>query len=447
MNINTAEFPFSQEAEEAVIGSVLLDESVFPTLAQFLDTDDFFMPRHQYIWEACKRLAERRELIDIITVSDELKALGRYGDSGGDAYLAHLLANIPSSQNVSGYGRIVEKNALRRKLLRASEEIKALAMNSEMDIEQVVQSAEEKVFSVTEGQVKREFVSMNHAVNDYFDRIEFLIQNPQISLGVPSGFADLDELLGGFQKSDLIIFAGRPGMGKTSFMLSTAMNAARLGKRIAIFSMEMGTEQIIQRIFAMETRINSQKLRLAKLDPKEYVTFVKVAGQLNNYNMFIDDTPALTPSQMRTKARRLQHEHGIDLIIVDYIQLMSAGQNYGNNRVQEVSYISRSMKELARELNVPIISAAQLSRAVEQRQDKRPLLSDLRESGSIEQDADVVMFLYRDVIYNEATEFPNQADIIISKHRNGPTGTISLYFDETITRFMDVTTRPVNLGM
>lgn len=447
MNINTAEFPFSQEAEEAVIGSVLLDESVFPTLAQFLDTDDFFMPRHQYIWEACKRLAERRELIDIITVSDELKALGRYGDSGGDAYLAHLLANIPSSQNVSGYGRIVERNALRRKLLKASEEIKALAMNSEMDIEQVVQSAEEKVFSVTEGQVKREFVSMNHAVNDYFDRIEFLIQNPQISLGVPSGFTDLDALLGGFQKSDLIIFAGRPGMGKTSFMLSTAMNAARLNKRIAIFSMEMGTEQIIQRIFAMETRINSQKLRLAKLDPKEYVTFVKVAGQLNNYNMFIDDTPALTPSQMRTKARRLQHEHGIDLIIVDYIQLMSAGQNYGNNRVQEVSYISRSMKELARELNVPIISAAQLSRAVEQRQDKRPLLSDLRESGSIEQDADVVMFLYRDVIYNEATEFPNQADIIISKHRNGPTGTISLYFDETITRFMDVTTRPVHLGM
>lgn len=447
MNNNTAEFPFSQEAEEAVIGSILLDDGVFPTLAQFLDTDDFFMPRHQYIWEACKRLAERRELMDIITISDELKALGRYADSGGDAYLAHLMTNIPSSQNVAGYGRIVEKNALRRKLLKASDEIKALAMNSEMDVEQVIQSAEEKVFTVTEGQVKREFVSMNTAVSDYFDRIEFLMQNPHISLGVPSGFQDLDELLGGFQKSDLIIFAGRPGMGKTSFMLSTAMNAARLNKRIAIFSMEMGTEQIIQRIFAMETRINSQKLRLAKLDQKEYVTFVKVAGQLNNYNMFIDDTPALTPNQMRTKCRRLQHEHGVDLIIVDYIQLMSGGQNYGNNRVQEVSYISRTMKELARELNVPIISAAQLSRAVEQRQDKRPLLSDLRESGSIEQDADVVMFLYRDVIYNEATEFPNQADIIISKHRNGPTGTISLYFDETITRFMDVTTRPVHLGM
>ncbi|MCL4256376.1 MAG: replicative DNA helicase, partial [Anaerolineae bacterium] len=334
MNNNTAEFPFSQEAEEAVIGSILLDDGVFPTLAQFLDTDDFFMPRHQYIWEACKRLAERRELMDIITISDELKAIGRYADSGGDAYLAHLMTNIPSSQNVAGYGRIVEKNALRRKLLKASDEIKALAMNSEMDVEQVIQSAEEKVFTVTEGQVKREFVSMNTAVSDYFDRIEFLMQNPHISLGVPSGFQDLDALLGGFQKSDLIIFAGRPGMGKTSFMLSTAMNAARLGKRIAIFSMEMGTEQIIQRIFAMETRINSQKLRLAKLDQKEYVTFVKVAGQLNNHNMFIDDTPALTPNQMRTKCRRLQHEHGVDLIIVDYIQLMSGGQNYGNNRVQ-----------------------------------------------------------------------------------------------------------------
>jgi len=287
---------------------------------------------------------------------------------------------------------------------------------------------------------------MNTAVNDYFDRIEFLMQNPHISLGVPSGFTDLDALLGGFQKSDLIIFAGRPGMGKTSFMLSAAMNAARLNRRIAIFSMEMGTEQIVQRIFAMETRINSQKLRIARLDQKEYVTFVKVAGQLSEHHLYIDDTPALTPNQMRTKCRRLQHEHGIDMVIVDYIQLMNGGQNYGNNRVQEVSYISRSMKELARELNVPIISAAQLSRAVEQRQDKRPLLSDLRESGSIEQDADIVMFLYRDVIYNEATEFPNQADIIIAKHRNGPTGTISLYFDETITRFMDITSRPISLG-
>ncbi|HRF95577.1 MAG TPA: replicative DNA helicase [Aggregatilineales bacterium] len=442
----SSDFPYSQEAEEAVIGSVLLDESVFATLSQALDSDAFFLPRHQYIWEGFKRLADRREPLDIITVSDELKALGRFTDAGGDAYLTHLLTNIPTSFHVGVYGRIVEKNAIRRKLLRAADEIKLLAMNAEMDLEQVVQSAEEKIFSVTENQVKREFVSMNTAVNDYFDRIEFLMQNPHISLGVPSGFTDLDALLGGFQKSDLIIFAGRPGMGKTSFMLSAAMNAARLNRRIAVFSMEMGTEQIIQRIFAMESRINSQKLRIAKLDQKEYVTFVKVAGQLSEHHLFIDDTPALTPSQMRTKCRRLQHEEGIDMVIVDYIQLMSAGQQYANNRVQEVSYISRAMKELARELNVPIISAAQLSRAVEQRQDKRPLLSDLRESGSIEQDADIVMFLYRDVIYNESTEFPNQADIIIAKHRNGPTGTISLYFDETITRFMDVTTRPINLG-
>ena len=445
--MNTSpEFPYSQEAEEAVIGSVLLDDSVFPTLSQSLNADDFFFPRHIYIWECFKRLAERREPIDIITLADELKAIGRFVDAGGDAYITHLLTNIPTSHNVGVYGRIVEKNAVRRKLLRASEEIKALAMNAEMEIEQVVQSAEDKIFTVTENQVKREFVSMNTAVNDYFDRIEFLMQNPHISLGVPSGFTDLDALLGGFQKSDLIIFAGRPGMGKTSFMLSAAMNAARLNRRIAIFSMEMGTEQIVQRIFAMETRINSQKLRIARLDQKEYVTFVKVAGQLSEHHLYIDDTPALTPNQMRTKCRRLQHEHGIDMVIVDYIQLMNGGQNYGNNRVQEVSYISRSMKELARELNVPIISAAQLSRAVEQRQDKRPLLSDLRESGSIEQDADIVMFLYRDVIYNEATEFPNQADIIIAKHRNGPTGTISLYFDETITRFMDITARPVSLG-
>jgi replicative DNA helicase len=276
--------------------------------------------------------------------------------------------------------------------------------------------------------------------------MEYLISNPNATHGVPSGFKDLDTLLGGLQRSDLIIFAGRPGMGKTSFLLSAAANAARIGARVAIFTMEMGADQIVQRLISMETGINTQKLRLGQLTQQEYGRFVEAAGRVSRLNVFIDDTPALSPLQMRTKCRRLKHEFGVDMVIVDYLQLMNAGGQYQNNRVQEISYISRSLKELARELNTPIFSAAQLSRAVEQRQDKRPVLSDLRESGSIEQDADVVMFLYRDVVYNDATEFPNQADVIIAKHRNGPTDTISLYFDKSLTKFMDGTVRRIDLG-
>lgn len=235
-------------------------------------------------------------------------------------------------------------------------------------------------------------------------------------------------------------------MGKTSFMLSAALNMARLNQRIAIFSMEMGVEQIVQRLISMESAINSQSLRLGQLNQQEWARFVHAAGNLSKFPIYIDDSAALNPLELRTKCLRMQREHGLDLVVVDYLQLMNAGGSYENNRVQEVSYISRNMKELAREFNVPILSAAQLSRAVEQRQDKRPQLSDLRESGSLEQDADIVMFLYRDEMYNEATEFPNQADIIVSKHRNGPTGTISLFFEKTLTKFMNAAERSVDLS-
>jgi replicative DNA helicase len=365
---------------------------------------------------------------------------------GGHAFITQLISNTPTSVHAEVYGRLVERAAIRRKLIRASDEIRALALNEEMTIESVTTEAELKLFDVTDNQLKREFVSMNDAVNEYFDRIEHLMQSSTESIGLPSGFRDLDALLGGFQKSDLLIFAGRPGMGKSSFLLSAAVNAARIGGRIAIFTMEMGVDQLTQRMISMETGIASQKLRLGQLNPNEYSRFVEAAGRVSRFPIYIDDTPALNPIQMRTKCRRLQHEHGIDLVIVDYMQLMNAGGQYQNNRVQEISYISRAMKELARELKVPVFSAAQLSRAVEQRQDKRPVLSDLRESGSIEQDADIVMFLYRDSVYNEATEFPNQAEIIVSKHRNGPTGTISLYFDKSVTKFIDGAVRNVNLG-
>ncbi len=445
-NWGNLQTPYSQEAEEATIGAILVNSVTYFAVAAFLKADDFFILRHRYIWEALTRLHERGEPIDYLTVTQDLKDVGRLSEIGGPAYLTQLINTTPTSVHAEVYGRLVERSAVRRRLMAASDEIKALALNEELTVEQVIADAESKLFDVTERQMSKELIPMREAVSDYFDRIEYLMANRNHALGVPSGFKDLDTLLGGFQKSDLIIFAGRPGMGKTSFMLSAALNMARLGQRIAIFSMEMGVEQIVQRLISMESAINSQSLRLGQLTQQEWARFVHAAGNLSKFPIYIDDSAALNPLELRTKCLRMQREHGLDLVVVDYLQLMNAGGTYENNRVQEVSYISRNMKELAREFNVPILSAAQLSRAVEQRQDKRPQLSDLRESGSLEQDADIVMFLYRDDMYNEATEFPNQADIIISKHRNGPTGTISLYFEKTLTKFMNAAERSVDLS-
>jgi replicative DNA helicase len=438
--------PFSVEAEEAVLGAVLINPNSFLTVAAFLTPEDFFLLRHQHIWIALSRLNEAREPIDYLTVQQTLHDMGLLNEIGGSAYIIQLINNTPTSAHAEVYGRIVERLSTRRRLLIVADEIKNLARNEEISVEQVTSDAEAKLFSITDHQTKREFVTMHDAVNEYFDRIEGLMQGQNQQMGVPSGFRDLDKLLGGFQRSDLLIFAGRPGTGKTSFMLSAAVNMARLNARVAFFTMEMGTDQLVQRMVSMETGISTQDLRLGRIDAHQYNRFVEAAGRISRFPIYIDDTPAINPMQMRTKARRLAHDTGLDVIFVDYLQLMNAGGQYQNNRVQEVSYISRALKELARELNVPIFSAAQLSRAVEQRQDKRPVLSDLRESGSIEQDADIVMFLYRDSLYNEATEFPNQADVIVAKHRNGPTGTISLYFESSLTKFIDGVTRHVDLA-
>ena len=439
--------PYSQEAEEAVIGAVLVNPTAFLNVASFLRADDFFLTRHRNIWTAIERLHDRNDAIDYLTVMQELKDLGWLDEIGGPAYLTHLINNTPTSVHAEVYGRLVERASVRLRLLQAADKIKEIARNEELTIETVLGEAESQLFTVSDNQIKREFVPLWQAVSEYYDQMELLLQNKTETIGIPTGFRALDELLGGFQKSDLLVFAGRPGMGKTSFLLTVALNAARMGARIGLFTMEMGVEQMVQRLISMETGINMQKLRLARLTPQENARFTEAVGRLANLNLYIDDTPAQSPVQIRTKSRRLMHEHGLDFVMIDYMQLMSAGRGFENNRVQEISYISRSLKELARELNVPVLSAAQLSRAVEQRQDKRPVLSDLRESGSIEQDSDAVMFLYRDEVYNpETTEFPNQADIILAKHRNGPTGTISLYFERSITKFMDVSVRQVNLS-
>jgi len=439
--------PASLEAERALLGAILLEPKAFLNIASFLEGDDFYLKRHEYIWQALNRLQARNEAIDYVTLSRELQDMSVLEEIGGPAYLTSLVNNTPSSVHAEVYGRLVERASIRRKMLMATDEIRKLALDEELPIDKVISESEQTLFSVSSSQIKREFVPIWDAVSEYYDEMEKLLAAGQGMVGLPTGFKALDGLLGGFQKSDLIIFAGRPGMGKTSWLLTVALSIARRGARVALFTMEMGVEQMVQRLISMETGIKIQQLRTASISAREHTRFTEAIGRLANLPLFIDDTPAVTPVEMRTKCRRLQHEYGLDVVMVDYMQLMSAGRPYENNRVQEISYISRALKELARELNVTMLSTSQLSRAVEQRQDKRPQLSDLRESGSIEQDADAVMFLYRDEVYNpETTEFPNQADVLLSKHRHGPTGVIQLYFEKSITKFMDVSMQRVDLS-
>ncbi len=441
------QIPASLEAEQALLGAILLQPRAFLSIAAFLEGDDFFLKRHEYIWTALHRLHERNEAIDYVTLSRELQDMSVLDEIGGQAYLTSLVNNTPSSVHAEVYGRLVERTAIRRKMLAATDEIRRLALDEELPIDKVISDAEQALFTVSNSQIKREFVPISNAVSDYYDEMEKLLAAGEGMVGWPTGFRALNDLLGGFQKSDLIVFAGRPGMGKTSWILTVALNLARHGARVALFTMEMGVEQMVQRLISMETGIRIQQLRTANLSAREHSRFTEAIGRISNLPIFIDDTPSITPTEMRTKSRRLQHEYGLDVIMVDYMQLMSAGKAYENNRVQEISYISRSLKGLARELSVTVLSTAQLSRAVEQRQDKRPQLSDLRESGSIEQDADAVMFLYRDEVYNpDTTEFPNQADVLLSKHRHGPTGTIQLYFEKSIMKFMDVNMQRVDLS-
>ncbi len=441
------QLPMSLEAEEALLGAIMLQPKAYLSIAAFLSGEDFFLKRHEYIWNACSRLQERNDAIDYVTLARELDAMSVLDEIGGPAYLTSLVNKTPSAVHAEVYGEMVSRTSTRRKMLMAADIIRQTALDEELPIDKVISEAEQALFNVSNTQIKREFVPIWEAVSDYYDEIEKLLELGAGTVGIPTGFKGLDNLLGGFQKSDLVVFAGRPGMGKTSWILTVAMQAARRGARVAIFTMEMGVEQMVQRLLSMETGIKIGQLRTADINPREQTRLTEAIGRISNLPLFIDDTPSITPIEMRTKCRRLQHEYGLDMVMVDYMQLMSAGKAYENNRVQEISYISRALKELARELNVCVLSTAQLSRAVEQRQDKRPQLSDLRESGSIEQDADAVMFLYRDEYYHpDATEFPHQAEVILSKHRHGPVGKVDLYFEESITKFMDVNYQRVDLS-
>jgi len=427
--------PSNRDAEEALIGAVLIDPEVYLNVAQFLNSEDFFIVRNQWIWEAFRYMVETDEKIDLVTVAETLSNKSQLEEAGGHAYLISLVNRAPNSYHAESYGRIIEQNAIRRRMLEAANQVARLAYHQEQSIETVIDEAEKAIFNVSERRIKRDLEPISKVVREYVARIDEISQRPDDIFGVPTGLLDIDTLLGGLQKSDLLIVAGRPGMGKTGFLLGTLRNAALVHKKhVAMFSMEMSNEQLLQRLIAMDTRIDTQRLRTGRLNGNEWDIFFQALEPYDHAMIFLDDTPALTPQAIRTKCRRLHLEYRLDLILVDYLQLMTSDTRT-DNRVQEVSNISRNLKVLARELNVPVLTAAQLSRAVEHRQDKKPQLSDLRESGSLEQDADIVMFIHRDPLSDNREE-RNKAEMIVAKHRNGPTHSgIGLVFIDELAKF------------
>ncbi len=438
--------PHSNEAEEAVLGSLLIDPDAIFEVASFLKPEAFYRVQNRWIYDAIITLNQRHEPLDFITLTEELRRREQLEEIGGEGYVIGLINAVPTSVNARTYGRMVEAAAIRRRMIGAASTIANLAYDESEKIDIVIDRAERSLFSISEERTTRDLVPIKQIARDYLERVEELNRRGDDVIGVPTGFVDMDRLLGGLNKSDLLIVAARPGMGKTSFQNSIALTAAtRFGKRIAMFNMEMSGEQLVQRMISAETRIDSQRLRRGDLRDHEWPIFLEAVGRLSETRIFIDDTPSITPMQLQTKCRRLYAEHGLDMVMIDYLQLMQA-ERTTNNRVQEISEISRSLKQLARELDVPVVAAAQLSRAVEQRQDKRPMLSDLRDSGSIEQDADIVMFIYRDEYYNpDTTERPNIAEINVAKHRNGPTGTIDLYWHAQLATFRNLQRQEIDL--
>lgn len=438
--------PQNIEAEQSVLGSLLIDPEAIVKVAAFLHREDFSREAHAQVYSAILDLHEREEPADFVTLTDELQRRGQLETAGGAAYLTSLINSVPTSIHVEYYAHIVERTAILRRLIEAASKIAGLAYEEAEDVDAVVDRAEQVLFEVSQRRVTRGLVPINTILNEYYDRLEYLQLHRGEMVGLPTGFVDLDRLLGGLQRSDLIIVAGRPGMGKSSLGLTIANNVAlKHNKVVAFFSLEMSGEQLVQRLIAGETGISSQRLRTGDLPDADWSRMVKASGSLSDSLVFVDDSPSPSPIEIRTKSRRLAAEYGLDLIIVDYLQLLRSGIQ-SENRVQEVSYISRSLKGLARELNVPVIAMSQLSRAVETRSDKKPILADLRESGSIEQDADVVLFIYRDEQYDTDTDRKNIADILIAKHRNGPTGQISLRFVSEQTKFTDLDTYHDELG-
>jgi replicative DNA helicase len=441
--------PHDTDAEEAVIGSLLIDGSSIHRVAAVLQPADFYNERNSLIYGACLSLYERDEAIDQITVAQELDRQGKLESCGGAANLSHLIAICPTSLDIEHYARIVYRLSIMRRLIAAGGQIANIGYRADPDVDQSLNDAEDVLFRLRHGQSRRDLTHIRQVLDQYFETTAEAEGQPREPIPyVLSGFAGLDEFLGGFQRSDLIIVGGRPSMGKTSLALSLARNAAvEQGACVALFSLEMAREPLVLRLLSSEAEVDSRQVRLGHHTEEQEQRIMDAIGRLSEASIYIDDTPQLRVVEMRSKTRRLFYERGVDLIIVDYLQLMQ-GDRRSDNRVQEVSEISRSLKGLAREINAPVLAVSQLSRAPEGRASHEPQLSDLRESGSIEQDADVVIFVYRDEYYFPSKEdwerehpgegYPPPADIIIAKHRNGPTGTIKLLFKPRMAKFENI---------
>lgn len=435
--------PQNLEAELSVLGALLIDNDAILKVADALHPEDFYLPENGTIYDVMITLFERRTPIDLVTVSDELISRKQLDRVGGPAKLSNLVSGVATATNISHYAQIVRQKALLRKLISASSYIGELGFKEDSTAEEVLDDAERTLFAVTQRYLKQNFTSVRQVLDDSFERLGMLAKQEGGLRGIPTGFKQLDRLLGGLQNSDLLIVAARPSMGKTAFALNIAEYVAvEENKVVGIFSLEMSKEQLVDRLISSIGRVDSWKLRNGQLNEVDMSNLIHAQAQLAEARLYIDDAGMASVMEVRAKARRLQAEHGLDLIIIDYLQLMQGSLRNMDNRVQEVSEISRSLKALAKELNCPVIALSQLSRAVEARIDKRPMLSDLRESGSIEQDADVVTFLYREDYYNKNKEEHNHiTEVIISKHRNGPTGDVKLSSQFQYSRFYDLDIR------
>ncbi len=446
MDPKTAKLPpQNPEAEASLLGAILIDSDAIVKVADIITRDDFYDERHSHIYDALKNLYEKHSPIDVLTLSNELRNNGLIDTVGGASYLTELTNFVPSAAHVMQYAEIVSTKAMRRRLIKASQDIINLGYDESEGLQSLVEQAETRLFEVSQKQVKQDVVSLEQVLGESFERLDELHKDKGTIRGIPTGYKDLDNILAGLQRGDLFVLGGRPSIGKTAMVLNLAHNVAVAAEqRVLIFSLEMGKEQLVDRMLARESGVDAWALRTGNLTDTDFEKIGQAMGTLSEAQIYIDDSPGLTVSDMRTKARREAHQHPLGLIIVDYLQLMSGGSKFGSdagNRVQEISEISRGLKGIARELNVPILALSQLSRSVESRSPPIPGLADLRESGSIEQDADVVAFLYREEYYNPETERKNIMDVFIRKHRNGPTGAVELYFDREKQRIRSVDSR------
>ncbi len=430
--------PQNIEAEQAVIGAILIAPDILPGIAERLHPEDFYRGAHQLLFKAALEISESGEPVDIVTLTARLQAQGKLDESGGLDYLISLSRSVPTAANAEYHAQIIADRALLRRLIGVSTEIAATGYAGSEDVGQLLDTAERRILALAQTRTGTGFTVIKDVLMQAYERIEFLYNNKGGMTGVASGYMELDHMTSGFQRSDLIIIAARPSVGKTAFALNIAQNVAvRVQKTVAVFSLEMSKEQLVQRMICAEANIDANVLRTGQLQDEDWTKLTMGIASLSDAPLFIDDTAGITLTEMRSRLRRLKVEHGLDLVVIDYLQLIQA-HGRSDNRQQEISEISRSLKGLARELDVPIIALSQLSRSVEQRQDKRPMLSDIRESGSIEQDADVVAFLYRDDYYDPESEKKNIVEVIIGKQRNGPTGKVELVFLKNFNKFVSL---------